>query len=68
MKCVLKKTEICPDYSSRQFNLRVAYLQNWDEFKNNCQKQAAWLAYDESNEFSSDTETRACNAILGTIY
>ncbi len=58
-----------------------AHLQRRDESKGGKQKQAVWLAdqnshqklaaslaADESDEFSTDTEQRAYHAILMTIY
>ncbi len=68
MKCLLKGESISPDYRLNRFNTKVSWLQQKAEYRNDHQKQAAWLAADESDEYSTDSELRARNVILLTIY
>ncbi len=66
--CVLEGVPINPYYKSTQFNTKVTWLQKKADYRDNCQKQAAWLAADESDEYSTNSEQRARNVILTMMY
>ncbi len=46
----------------------MTQLQKKAEYRNDHQKQAAWLAADESDEYSTNSEQMAQNVILATVY
>ncbi len=79
--CVSKEQAIHPAVESKCFNAKMNHLLRKDESKGGKPKQAAWLTdqnshqrlvaslvADESDEFSTDTEQRAYNIILTTVY
>ncbi len=59
---------IHPYCKSTRVNTKVIRLQEKAEYRNDGQKQAAWLAADESDEYSTDSEKMAWNVILAMVY
>ncbi len=68
VKCILEGAMIHPCCKSTRFNTKVNWLQEKAEYRNDHQKQAAWLAADESNKYSCDSEKMVQNVILAMVY